>query len=89
MSIQLIPLENGWMSCDTSMMCENADGRSRFPVSSWVVKHPLGLVLFDAGFHPSLLSDTSRLGPTATVFDIEMKKDLACLLYTSPSPRDS
>ena len=82
MAIKLTPIENGWMSCDTAMMCEGAVGRSRFPVTCWIVEHDKGTVLFDTGLHPDLLRSTDRIGMAATIFDIDIPvgNDLATLL---------
>ena len=82
MTIKLIPIENGWMSCDSAVMCEGAEGRSSFPVSCWIIEHDEGLVLFDCGFHPSLVNDVSRIGSAAGLFDIDIPKghDLKNLL---------
>jgi len=71
-AIKLIPIENGWMSCETGIMCEGGQGRSTFPVSCWVIEHEKGTVLFDSGFHPELLSDLNRIGAAATLFDIDI-----------------
>jgi len=81
-AIKLIPIENGWMSCDTGMMCDGASGRSTFPVTCWIVAHQKGVVLFDTGLHPDLLKGTERIGLAATIFDIDIPEghDLATLL---------
>lgn len=82
MSIKLIPIENGWMSCDTAMMCESGEGRSTFPVTCWIIEHDQGTVLFDSGLHPDLIEDSDRIGLAASIFDINIPPghDLATLL---------
>jgi N-acyl homoserine lactone hydrolase len=74
-SIKLIPIENGWMSCDTAIMCEGGEGRSSFPVCCWIIEHEKGLVLFDSGFHPNLLNDIGRIGSAGTLFDIDIPEE--------------
>jgi len=82
MGTKLVPIENGWMSCDTAIMCEGAIGKSTFPVTCWIVQHAKGTVLFDTGLHPDLLKGTSRIGFFASIFDIDIPAghDLATLL---------
>ena len=82
MSLTLIPIENGWMSCDTAMMCEGASGRSTFPVTCWIIQHPKGTVLFDTGLHHDLISATDRIGAAASIFEVNIPAghDLATLL---------
>ncbi len=77
MPIRLVPVEAGWAETDTATLCEGATGRIRFPVSTWLVLHPRGTVLFDTGLHEDLIHDSARLGRLAALFDIDMRQSLA------------
>jgi hypothetical protein len=57
---KLVPLEIGRLDSDR-MELLGTPGRVVMPVPSWVVEHPRGVVLFDAGLHQDLQTDTSRL----------------------------
>jgi glyoxylase-like metal-dependent hydrolase (beta-lactamase superfamily II) len=52
-------------------MLEGDTGRMRMPVAAFLIEHPRGTVVFDAGMHPELEHDTTRLRSTAGLFDIE------------------
>ena len=74
--MRLVPIESGWMSCDTEIMCEGglageAEG-IRFPVSCWLIEHERGNVLFDSGLHAELKTNPGRLGGLESIFDIEI-----------------
>ncbi len=79
--MKLIPIESGWMTCETDLMCEGglaSEGeRMRFPVACWLIEHPKGLVLFDTGLHADLMNDSSRLGELlGSLFDVEVDMPL-------------
>ena len=82
--MRLIPVESGWMTCDTQLMCaggcEDEGERVRFPVACWLVEHPRGLVLFDTGLHAELEQSSERIGYAGTLFDIEMAGSLTAQL---------
>jgi len=66
------PLECGWLTADTATMLAGHTGRMRMPVAAFLIEHPEGTVVFDAGMHAELQHDTSRMGPTAALFDVEL-----------------
>ena len=44
------------------------EGTIDLPITSWLIEHPKGLVLFDNGMHVGLQTDTTRLGRTVKAF---------------------
>lgn len=78
--MRLVPIESGWMSCDTEIMCEGGLAseaeRIRFPVSCWLIEHERGNVLFDSGLHAELKTNQGRLGALENIFDIEIEHTL-------------
>src|SRR5262249_50052185 len=66
--IEVHPLCCGWMSCDAGTMLSGASGPFTLPVLAFLVEHPLGLVLFDTGLHPDLISSSERMGRVAQYF---------------------
>ena len=59
--MRLIPLEIGHI--DMYMGAITGDDETRtFPVPSWLIEHPDGLVLFDTGMHIDLQSSVDRIG---------------------------
>lgn len=90
--MRLIPIESGWMTCDTNIMCEGGyegeGDRVRFPVSCWVVEHDQGLVMFDTGMHAELQQNPERIGFAANVFDIEMRGSISAALTRQGIPPD-
>lgn len=79
-SAKLVPIESGWMACETEVMCVGgAPGegeRVRFPVTCWLIEHERGLVLFDTGLNAELMTNPSRIGLAADIFDIEQAHTL-------------
>jgi glyoxylase-like metal-dependent hydrolase (beta-lactamase superfamily II) len=67
------PLECGWLTADAGTMLVGASGPFRMPVGAFLVEHPAGTVVFDTGMHPELEHDTSRMGATASLFDVEQE----------------
>lgn len=65
------PLECGWLTTDAGTMLSGRTGTMHFPVGAFLIEHPDGPVVFDTGMHPELERDTSRLGPTASMFAVE------------------
>jgi glyoxylase-like metal-dependent hydrolase (beta-lactamase superfamily II) len=45
------------------------------PVAAWLVRHPAGDVVFDAGLHPSLAHSPESLGPMAKLFEAVLEPD--------------
>ena len=67
--MRLIPLEIGRIHTQLSAVT-GADGEAIFPVPSWLIEHPDGLVLFDTGMHVDLQSGNDRIGEaTAKIFN--------------------
>jgi N-acyl homoserine lactone hydrolase len=71
MGIRLVPLECGWLGSELAGLMEGASGRVRLPVPSWLVQHPKGTVVFDTGMHVELQTDSDRIGPLASSFDVD------------------
>ncbi len=63
MALKVYAMTCGWMSADFDLMLADAPGRIRFPVTVYLIGHPMGRVLFDSGLHPDLQTDApGRLG---------------------------
>ena len=70
--MKLHRLACGWLTGPAPAFLENGEGRLRVPVPAWLIEHPRGTVLFDAGMHPDVAKDApARLGPLAQIFDAE------------------
>ncbi|MDX1649584.1 MAG: N-acyl homoserine lactonase family protein [Myxococcota bacterium] len=70
---RLRALTCGWLTGATGLFLRGEEGRLRVPVPAFLVEHPEGLVLFDAGLHPDAARDPeARLGPAAGVFEVEL-----------------
>lgn len=65
--MKIIPLEIGRLEAKLRIIT-GEDGTTTLPIPSWLIDHPDGLVLFDAGMHAELQHDTTRLGATAKSF---------------------
>ena len=72
MTVRVTPLECGWITTDAGSMVTGETGRFRMPVGAFLVEHARGAVVFDTGMHPSLVHDTTRLGPLAPMFDVHL-----------------
>lgn len=59
--MRLIPLQIGQLTMHMGPVT-GADEMTLFPVLSWLVDHPDGLVLFDTGMHVDLQTSTDRIG---------------------------
>ena len=59
--MRLIPLEIGQIEMYMGQITGD-DGTRRFPVPSWLIEHPQGLVLFDTGMHVDLQTSFDRIG---------------------------
>ncbi|MEM7094568.1 MAG: N-acyl homoserine lactonase family protein [Actinomycetota bacterium] len=69
--MRLIPLEIGRVISQRRII-DGGDGTMTFPVPSWLIEHPDGLVLFDTGMHMDLQTSFERIGErTAKVFTPE------------------
>lgn len=61
--MRLIPLEIGRIDMHMGRVT-GADETQSFPVPSWLIEHPQGLVLFDTGMHIDLQTSVDRIGAT-------------------------
>jgi glyoxylase-like metal-dependent hydrolase (beta-lactamase superfamily II) len=51
------------------------EGDITYPVQIYVIEHPSGLVLIDAGLHPELARKTNRLKSMAGMFQVHLAED--------------
>lgn len=62
----------GWLTGDLAGFVEGGEGRIRVPVPTFLVEHPRGRLVFDAGLHPDAGVDPAgRLGVLSAFFDVE------------------
>ncbi len=66
--MRLVPLEIGRLNSARSIL-DGGEGMLPFPIPSWLIEHPDGLVLFDTGLHMDLQTSTDRIGSSAAFFD--------------------
>ena len=59
--MRLIPMEIGQIAMHMGSIT-GVDDTQIFPVASWLIEHPQGLVLFDTGMHIDLQSSFDRIG---------------------------
>jgi len=65
----------GWLTGPTANFLAGLSGRLRVPVPAFLIEHPRGRVLFDAGLHPDAGRDPhTRLGLAARVFEVELRE---------------
>lgn len=70
--MRLFAMTCGWLTGPLGNFLAGEHGRIRVPVPSFLLDHPKGLVLFDAGMHPGCRSDAvERLGAIAHMFTVE------------------
>jgi N-acyl homoserine lactone hydrolase len=70
--VRVLALECGWLTGPARLFLADARGALRVPVPAFLIEHPRGRVLFDAGLHPAVHADpAARLGPLADVFTAE------------------
>ncbi len=65
--MKIIPLDVGKIEAGLKVIT-GEPGTVTLPITSWLIEHPEGLVLFDNGMHQGLQHDTSRLGRTVEAF---------------------
>jgi glyoxylase-like metal-dependent hydrolase (beta-lactamase superfamily II) len=72
----IIGLDCGWMRTQSRTLSSDG-GRDEvaIPVPAWLVRHPAGDVVFDAGLHPDLATSTDSIGALAKAFAIELAPD--------------
>ncbi len=71
----IIGLDCGWMRTQSRTLSSDG-GRDEItiPVPAWLVRHPAGDVVFDAGLHPELAISSEPLGPLAKLFTIDLEQ---------------
>jgi glyoxylase-like metal-dependent hydrolase (beta-lactamase superfamily II) len=73
--VRVTPLTCGWLTGPREGFLAGETGRLRVPVLAWLVEHPQGTLLFDAGLHPDVADDpAARLGWLADVFTAEFAR---------------
>jgi glyoxylase-like metal-dependent hydrolase (beta-lactamase superfamily II) len=76
MPTRLFALTCGWLTGPMEGFLAGETGRLRVPVPCFLIDHPKGKVLFDAGLHPDVARDpAARLGFAATLFQSEFGAD--------------
>ena len=74
--MKLHPLTCGWLTGPRGGFLEGETGALRVPVLAWLLEHPKGTLLFDAGMHPDVAQDpAARLGRLADVFQSEFASE--------------
>jgi N-acyl homoserine lactone hydrolase len=69
-------LDCGWLRTQERTLSQaGSTEQISFPVPSWLVRHPLGNVVFDVGLHPDLAERPESLGPLAKRFTPELEPD--------------
>ena len=67
--MHMYPLDCGHLGARLKDMIEGEDGEVELPVSSYLIEHPKGSVLFDTGMHPDLQTKAAaKLGRLAGLF---------------------
>lgn len=62
-------LDCGWLRTQERTLVDGGSTEaSTIPVPAWLVRHPRGDVVFDAGLHPSLVDGAEALGRLAKLF---------------------
>ncbi len=62
----------GWLTGDMAGFIAGGSGRIKVPVPVFLIDHPKGRVVFDAGLHPDTATDPDgRLGILAKFFDVD------------------
>ncbi|MBT6095998.1 MAG: N-acyl homoserine lactonase family protein [Rhodospirillaceae bacterium] len=64
-------LNCGRLHGDIAMFEAGTEGRVTLPVSTWLVRHPKGTVLFDCGMPASFVGRTERTDKVSTFLEIE------------------
>lgn len=72
--MKLHALEIGRLETNTQHI-NGIDSAIVMPIPAWLVEHPAGLVLFDAGLHQDLVHDVTRIGEAAKSYRPDFKAD--------------
>ena len=77
MSVELVPLECGWLQQAGSILEAGAsECIIETPVPAWLIHHPKETVLFDAGLHPDLRHSPDTMGRLAPLFTAILEEGL-------------
>ena len=68
--MRLLPLGVGRIDMALRVVT-GEQGSADLPITSWLIDHPDGLVLFDTGMHPGLQTDVARLGANTSFLTID------------------
>ena len=68
--MKLLPLGVGRIDMALWIVTEE-EGTVDLPITSWLIDHPDGLVLFDTGMHPGLQHDVERLGRSTSFLTVD------------------
>lgn len=69
-------LDCGWLRTqERTLVAGGSRDELRIPVPAWLVRHPHGDIVFDAGLHPALAAGPDALGPLATLFTPDLAAD--------------
>lgn len=74
-AVRLHMFSTGTMTSALGGFLEGEEGDLTYPVPVFLIEHPDGLVAVDAGLHPDLARDPSRLGPLGGVFRVHLPAD--------------
>lgn len=67
-------LDCGWLRTQQRTLVHGgATDVSAIPVPAWLVRHQRGVVVFDAGLHPSLVDGPASLGSLAKLFTPQLE----------------
>lgn len=66
-------LDCGWLiTQERTLVSGGTTDEIRIPIPAWLVRHPLGDVVFDAGLHPGLADGDGSLGSMSKLFTAEL-----------------
>lgn len=84
MHITVYALTCGWLEGDFGRLMEGGEGRIRLPIPAYLIEHPKGTALFDAGMHPDCQHNPpGRLGARLAglfAFDYRPGEEIAARL---------
>jgi len=75
-TLRVRALTCGWLEGPLGLFLDGEHGTMRVPVPAFLIEHPRGRVLFDAGLHPDARRDpAARLGAGAAFYTVELGDD--------------
>jgi N-acyl homoserine lactone hydrolase len=75
--MRLYVFSSGALTLDKSILQNGASGKVQIPVAFFLIKHPLGNVLFDTGNNDKLITDPTYWGPLTAALDPVRTPDVA------------